>query len=94
MACIFGARAIRRTFEDPLHDGGAAEGVKGVFTREQLLQRFSYVYEPTSTDGEMLPKPSLQMPTHPVRLLPRGGLRTFLVPSMVANLQFVPRSTY
>ena len=31
---IFEARAIRWTIEDLLHDDGATEGVKGVFTRE------------------------------------------------------------
>ena len=37
MTCIFGARATRPTFMDPPHDVGTAEGVKGVFTCEQLL---------------------------------------------------------
>ena len=46
---IFSTRAIWRAFERPHHDGDAAGGVKWVFTREQLLQKFSY--GPTSTDG-------------------------------------------
>jgi len=46
-----------------------------------------------NTNGQGLPKPSLQMPTHPVRLLPRNH-PTFLVPSMATNLQFVVRWKY